>query len=195
MRKHLLIALTGISVLFLGACSQQQPAPQAAPQAQAEYRTTATVKDIMDSMVDPSADEIWESVATVVDASGVHDKYPRTDEEWKTVRRDAIRLLEATNLLQMPGRLVAKHGEKSENPGIELEPEEMEKLINNDRPTFYARAKGLHDAVMESFKAIEAKDKDALLASGAAIDEACEKCHMTYWYPNEAKPVAEQRTQ
>jgi len=149
----------------------------------------------MDSIVDPSADEIWESVATVVDANGIHDKFPQTDEEWKAVRRDAIRLLEATNLLQMPGRQVAKHGEKSENPGIELEPEEMEKLINNDRETFYKRAQGLHDAVMVSFKAIEAKDKEALLSSGAGIDEACEKCHMIYWYPNEPKGLAEQQKQ
>jgi hypothetical protein len=186
-----------LSMLLLGtafACSSNRSTPPAAS-PQTEFRTTATIKDIMDSLVDPSADEIWESVATVVDASGVHDKYPRTDDEWKAVRRDAIRLLEATNLLQMPGRLVAKHGEKSENPGIELEPEEMEKLINDDRATFHKRAQGLHDSVMATFKAIEAKDKDALLASGAAIDEACEKCHMTYWYPNEAKPVAEQRAQ
>src|SRR3954471_9109914 len=95
-----------VSVILLGfalACSPKQPtAPASAAAPQSEFRTTATIKDIMDSLVDPSADEIWESVATVVDAAGVHERYPRTDEEWKTVRRDAIRLLEATNLLQMP---------------------------------------------------------------------------------------------
>jgi cytochrome c556 len=190
MKLHQLIAVIILGFAF--ACSSSQPStPAAAPQP--EFRTTTTIKDIMDSIVDPSADEIWESVATVVDAKGIHEKYPQTDEEWKAVRRDAVRLLEATNLLQIPGRQVAKHGEKSENPGIELEPEEMEKLINNDKATFYARAKGLHDAVMVAFNAIEAKDKDALLSSGAGIDEACEKCHMTYWYPNEAKNLAEQQ--
>src|SRR5215510_1611300 len=102
MKLHFLLSV--LLLAFTSACSSNQSAgPSASPQA--EFRTTATIKDIMDSLVDPSADEIWESVATVVDASGVHDKYPRTDEEWKTVRRDAIRLLEATNLLQMPGRL------------------------------------------------------------------------------------------
>src|SRR5215831_10068611 len=191
MKVHHLISVTLLGFAFACSSNQSVARPPASPQP--EFRTTATIKDIMDSIVDPSSDEIWESVATVVDASGVHDKYPRTDEEWKAVRRDAVRLLEATNLLQMPGRLVAKHGEKSENPGIELEPEEMEKLINNDRATFYKRAEGLHDSVMASFKAIEAKDKDGLLASGAAIDGACEKCHMTYWYPNEKQAQAEQQ--
>jgi len=190
MKLHQFIAVIILGFAF--ACSSNQsPTPPAAPQP--EFRTTTTIKDIMDSIVDPSADEIWESVATVVDAKGIHEKYPQTDEEWKAVRRDAVRLLEATNLLQIPGRMVAKHGEKSENPGIELEPEEMEKLINDDKATFYARAKGLHDAALIAFKAIEAKDKEALLSSGAGIDEACEKCHMTYWYPNEAKNLAEQQ--
>ena len=100
----------------------------------------------MDSIVDPSADELWESVATTVDATGVHDKYPQTDEEWKAVRRDAIRLLEGSNLLLIPGRNVAKPGEKSENPGIELEPQQMEALINQDRATFSQLAHNLHDS-------------------------------------------------
>jgi len=41
---------------------------------------------------------------------------------------------------------------------------------------------------MEALKAVEAKDKDKLLDVGNGIDEACEKCHLQYWYPNENKP-------
>jgi len=187
MRNHLSVA--AIFFFFISACSRPEPVLPASPQP--EFRPTATIKDIMDSIVDPSADELWESVATTVDATGVHDKYPQTDEEWKAVRRDAIRLLEGSNLLLIPGRHVAKAGEKSENPGIELEPEQMEALINQDRATFSQLAHNLHDSVMVSFKAIEARDKEALLASGAGIDEACEKCHMKYWYPNDVRPPDE----
>ena len=85
-----------------------------------EYSTTATIKDIMDSIVDPGADGIWGAVETVVSAKGVEEKQPHTDEEWKEVRRKAIMLLEATNLLQMPGRHVAKPGEKADDPKVEL---------------------------------------------------------------------------
>src|SRR4029078_3650620 len=132
MKAHHVITTILLGVV-LACSSNQPPAPPAGPQP--EFRTTTTIKDIMDSIVDPSADELWESVATTVDATGVHDKYPQTDEEWKAVRRDAIRLLEGSNLLLIPGRHVAKPGEKSENPGIELEPEQMEALINQDRAT------------------------------------------------------------
>lgn len=174
---------------ILTACSASQPPAASSP----EFRPTATIKDIMDAIIDPSADELWEAVATTVDATGIHEKFPQTDEEWKMVRRDAIRLLEGTNLLLIPGRHVAMSGEKSENPGIELEPEEMEVLINNDRETFYKLAHSLHDTVMVSLKAIEARDKDALLESGDEIDQACENCHVKYWYPNEAKNQEEAR--
>jgi hypothetical protein len=40
---------------------------------------------------------------------------------------------------------------------------------------------------MVALKAIDARDKEALLDSGDAIDQACENCHVKYWYPNEAQ--------
>ena len=42
---------------------------------------------------------------------------------------------------------------------------------------------------MDAFKAIEAKDTEGLLNAGDGIDNACEKCHLQYWYPNERKPA------
>jgi len=119
MRSFHWCLLIGSLLLVAAACSPRGP--------QAEYRTTATIKDIMDSMVDPNADYLWESVATIVTAAGTEERAPRTNEDWIALRRHAIPLVEATNLLQMPGRHVAKPGEKSENPGIELGPEEMAK--------------------------------------------------------------------
>ena len=104
------------------------------------------------------------------------------------VRNHAIMLLEATNLLQMPGRHVAKSGEKSENPDVELGPDQIETLINKDRASWINYAHGLHDATMKAFAAIEKKDTEGLLDAGDGIDNACEKCHLQYWYPNERKP-------
>jgi hypothetical protein len=182
---YLSIALTSMLILLLGACAQQTSQQSAAQQTQPEYRTTATIKDIMDSLVDPGADAIWGAVETVVSAKGVEEKQPRTDEEWKEVRRKAIMLLEATNLLQMPGRHVAKPGEKADDPKVELAPEQIEASINKDRAAWMKFAQGLHDATMESFKAIEAKNPEELLNTGDKIDNACENCHKTYWYPDE----------
>jgi hypothetical protein len=186
MRKYGLLALTSVLVFLIGGCAQQK---QAESKTDAEYRTTSTVKDIMDSMVDPGADFIWDAVETVVSAKGVEEKAPHTDEEWKEVRRHAVMLLEATNVLQIPGRHVAKPGEKADDPKVELAPEQIEEKINKDRASWIKFAHGLHDATMEAFKAIEAKDAEALLNSGDGIDNACEKCHLEYWYPGE-KPNA-----
>ena len=185
MRTYLLAGV----LLFGAGCSAQQPQqPQAPPQPQAEYRTTATVKDIMDALVDPGSDYIWDSVETVVSAKGTVEKAPHTDEEWKEVRNHALMLLEATNLLQIPGRHVAKPGEKADDPKVELSPDQIEEAINKDRAAWIKYAHGLHDATMEAFKAIEAKDSEGLLNAGDGIDNACEKCHLQYWYPNENKP-------
>jgi hypothetical protein len=181
-RFHWLFLLT-VTVLIAAACNQTPP-PPAPPQ----FRLTGSIQDIMNSIIDPAADEIWESVATIVSEKGTEERRPRTDEEWAKVRHAAIRVLEGTNLLMMEGRQVAREGFKSENPGIELEPHEMEKLINQDRATFIKLAQGLHDRTMPALKAIDAKNADGLLDAGEGIDQACEACHQKYWYPNSPPP-------
>jgi cytochrome c556 len=164
-------------------CSRQAAQPQ--------YMPTATIKDIMLGLIDPSADAMWESVATIVTASGVEERQPRTEEEWIALRRAALQVVEGSNLLLIPGRIVAPAGDKSENPGIELHPEEIQPLIDNDRATWESRAKGLHDAAVPMLQAIDKRDVAALSAGGEKLDMACEMCHQTYWYPNEPKPPSE----
>jgi hypothetical protein len=167
------------------ACSTSQPAPSAdAPQ----YQPAATVKDLMQSIVDPSADLVWGAVTTVQTATGTIDKMPKTPEEWLKVRHGAVGLSEGANLLMMPGRHVAQPHEKSDTPGVELEPAEMEVLINKDRPAFLERAKALHEAGMAAVAAADAKDPQKLFEVGEQIEQACENCHSHYWYPNEKIP-------
>ena len=175
MQRSFWICIAAVSLLELAACKARRPDP--------EYRPTATVKDIMDSMVDPSADFLWDSVATIISAAGVEERMPRTDQEWTDVHRAAVRLVEATNLLLMGGRHVARPGEKSENPDVELEPEEIEKRINDDRAAWIRLAYGLHDAAMPALRATEVRDAKALFETGDKIDIACENCHLKYWYP------------
>jgi len=184
----------GLSMLvfclaLIAACQGQSPAP-AAPAAPAEptYLPTATIKDLMLSMVDPSADVVWLSVTTIVDEKGLKETMPKSDEEWKKVRHGAIALAEAANLLKMPGRRVAQPGEKSDTPGVELEPEEMDVLIAKDRAAWHERATHLHDAAIDVIGAIDARDGNKVFELGEQIEEACENCHKQYWYPNEVIP-------
>ena len=187
MKRLGIVVIVGVLFIAVSSCTAQQPPPQ--PQApQTDLQATATVKDIMDAFVDPGSDVLWDAVETTVSAKGIEEKAPHTDEEWKNVRNHAIMLLEATNLLQIPGRHVAKAGEKAEDPKVELAPDQIEDMINKDRAKWIGFATKLHDATMESFKAIEAKDAEKLLDTGDGIDNACENCHLQYWYPNERKP-------
>src|SRR5712675_3775844 len=100
--SHLLI----VGLLFCAtACTG--PAP--------EYKTDVTIKDIMDSVVDPNADFVWQSVSTTLTSKGIDEKAPRTNDEWREVRRHTIAIMEATNMLQIPGRRVARPGEKADD--------------------------------------------------------------------------------
>src|SRR5204862_3621174 len=131
-----------------------------------QFRVDATIKDIMDALIDPGADYIWDAVATTVTAKGSVEKYPRTDEEWQEVRRRAIHLMEASNLLLIPGRHVARPGEKAQDPRVELPPDRIEALINDDRAGFTKLAHGLYDSALPVLRPIGTKDKDAVLDAG-----------------------------
>ena len=175
MTRHALLPLF-LALLCLLLCLSCKRKPQA------EYRPTTTIKDLMAGIVDPAADIIWDSVATKMTTKGKEEKAPRTDEEWLIVRRSALQLVEASNLLQIPGRHVAKPGELN-NQGIELQPDQIETLINQDRQAWIAFAHGLHDAATQAVNAADAKDPAKVLESGEQIDNACEHCHQQYWYP------------
>ena len=188
MRERSLMIVV-CAALVAASCQAKQPDPAPAPAvAPPSYTTTATVKDIMLHIVDPAGDMVWNSVQSVIDKGGLHETMPKTDEEWFNVRTGVIQLMEGSNLLMIPGRHVARPGEKSETPGVELEPSEMEELINKDRASWNMRATALHDAAQEVLAAIDAKDPDKVFEIGEHIERACENCHSHYWYPNEKIP-------
>lgn len=175
------------AVAAVSSCQRTAPEAAGAPPVPA-YMPDATIKDLMQNVVDTSADVVWLSVTMVQSHEGLVETKPKNDEEWNKVRGGAITLAEAANLLMIPGRRVARPGEKSETPGVELEPEQMQALIEKDRAAWNRRASALHDAAMAAVRAAEAHDADKLFAVGEQIENACEGCHRQYWYPNEKIP-------
>jgi len=176
--------------LMLAACAQKESAPAAGAEPQVPYRPTASIQDLMMSVVDPSADVLWESVAVISSEKGTEEKQPRTDEEWATVRAHAITLMEAANLLMIPGRSITEPGKKLQDEGTEgnLTAEQIQKLKDEDHVAFASRALALHDAAQAALKAIDEKNAQALSDVGGVIDEACEQCHTKYWYPGQPGP-------
>jgi hypothetical protein len=180
--------LSAGALVAIAGCSQQ-----AAPKLEAlapQYQLTATVHDLMEGLIDPSADTLWDSVAYIASASGVEDREPRTAEEWQAVRTAAVNLIEGANLLSMPGRVVANDPPESPpqpGPG-ELSHADIQKRIDATHEGFVQFAHGLQAAGLEALAAIDAKNAQKLMDSGTTIDNACEACHVTYWYPNQRRP-------
>jgi len=179
------------AVLLLAASlAVAQKKPTATKDGQIQSKVQTTVKDIMDAIVDPSADTIWGAVGTVVDETGVHESSPKSDEDWANMHRAAIRIIEGGNLLTVPGRDVAPPGTKSETPGVELEPAEIAAIIRNKRNSFDAFARALRGMGFEVLTAAEKKDAASLIEIGGRLQDVCENCHQTFWYPNAAQPGA-----
>jgi hypothetical protein len=169
-------------LLLLAACAPKAPA--ATPQQ------LASIQEIMASMVDPSADSLWDAVGSTLTPHGYEDRLPRTDKDWQQVRHWAVTLAEAPNLLVMPGRRVAVPGGKLDDAdvkGIESPPA-IQAAIDKDPAAFAAKARGLQDAGRAAVAAVDARNPAALLAAGGQLDTACESCHLKYWYPNAPRP-------
>jgi hypothetical protein len=195
MRRQFAAALSGAvlcaAVLGLVAPSSLAVAQQKAAKARADgdHQTYSTIKDLMDSIIGPSADVIWKAGGTITDSQGVQDQAPKAEEEWHNVRRAAIRIIEGGNLLLMPGREAAGPGDKSKAPGVELEGAEVGALIKKKRRNFDASAKALQGLGSELLKATEAKNVDSLDEIGGRMEEVCESCHKTFWYPGDQPPT------
>lgn len=182
------LVLSAAVILSIAGCLRQtasKPEPSV-PQ----YQLTATVQDLMEGLIDPSADTLWDSVAYIAGDSGIEDRQPRTAEDWQAVRTGAVNLIEAANLLSMPGRVVANDAPNDPpqpRPG-ELSHTEIQTRIDATHEVFVQFARGLQAAGSEALKAIDARNAQALMDSGTTIDNACEACHVTYWYPNQRRP-------
>jgi hypothetical protein len=182
MRRQIAAALcvAALGVIALSSASSK---------AARDRQVYSTIKDVMESMIDPSADTLWGAAGTVIDKQGTQDLSPKTQEQWLDVRRAAVRIIEGANLLMMPGREAAPAGTKSEVPGVELEPAEITALIKKKRKSFDAFAKALQALGLEARQASEAKNVPLLEDIGGRMEDVCEGCHQTFWYP-QAKQAA-----
>lgn len=119
------------------------------------FQATANMKDLMNNVLDPAADGIWEAVGTVITADGTFEKAPATDDEWAGVRAAAIQLAESGNLLMLPSR-------------------------SSGSEEWIAQAKAMIDVSNRAIKIIDARDKDALFTVGGDIYDVCTNCHRQF---------------
>ncbi len=167
-------------VLLVGHARAAEPAPK-------------TIQSIMDTVVDPSADALWESAGTVVTAKGAKPHAPFTPEAWAKARALALKVADGAKLLQTR-RPVGENGHwalaDASTPGIRTAAQ-IESDIARNPKKFYTAAARLQRTAQDAADALGRRDVDAFLDAGARIDAACEACHAAYWYPrNPPRPLA-----
>ena len=141
----------------------------------------------MQSEVDASADAIWDSVETTISKHGEQVRQPRTSEEWAVVRRHAIVLVEAGNLLVVGGRRLSAAPFPAEATGA-LDSVQIEQRIAANRQAFDQFALALRSTARDMLHDIDTKDPTALVKDGGALDAICEACHLRFWYPDQLIP-------
>ena len=148
-----LLFVSGIGfVIASGRTARSAPAAAAAVPAAAPV---ATVRHVMQGITMPAAATIWDSVSTVVDAAGVHENQPRTDEEWAVVEANAAVLIESANMMLAESRAV-------------------------DRGDWVKFANMLRDSATTALTAAQKKDPQGILAVGEVINRSCDACHERY---------------
>jgi len=173
-----------VASLAAVSCTETEAPPEpAAEQNSGEFLPDATVREIMESMMSPAAEAIWDSVAFVSTEEYTIDAKPETAEDWQQLRRQAVTMAEAANALLIPGRRIGSSGEPADDPEHELSPDEMQTMIDNNRAAWVGFAHAMHAQAMETIRIIDAKSVDGLSDVGGTIDAACEGCHLQFWYP------------
>jgi hypothetical protein len=122
------------------------------------------ISDIMNSMMVPSSNTVWNAVGVSTDATGVHESRPETDEEWNKVFHAAVQLAEVSNLLLVPGRERCVGGA----------------IPPQYRVDFGRKAREMQEAANIAIIAARKHDADGLAEAGERIDVACDACHEKY---------------
>jgi hypothetical protein len=141
--------LTTLCIVLLAGCGEP-PKPAAAP-----IQPVLTMKQLMEWVIDPAADAVWESVKSVSTEQGTKETAPQTDEQWEAVRHGAATLHESALLLTLEGRA-------------------------RDRDEWTKAARRLREAADEALKAVAAKNPQAVFDAGGRIYNACSACHRRY---------------
>ena len=192
-----LISVAGL--LFLGVftfslCSKPAPAesPSLAAPLLSEMTPVVSVKELMENMIDPIADNIFDAVWWDNDRQGRRASIGRqTDEDWEKVKTGAVTLAEGIYLLKVP-RPFAPAGDVNNSLGPnppELSPTEIKAKIDKDPVLWIAKIQALRNVSLEVLEIVKKKDADALWQAGGDLDEACEACHLEYWYPGDKATV------
>jgi hypothetical protein len=154
----------------------------AEPGAAEVAASDASLSEIMATIVMPAADVLWNAVAVDVTATGTVLTAPETEADWQRVRNSAELLAAVTDKL-LNESLPVSNAEPTEPPPGELGAAQIASLKKENWQAWTAHVYVLHEVAASALKIIDAKDTEGLSEVGGTLDEACESCHLQFWYP------------
>jgi hypothetical protein len=181
-----LLALAA-AIAATAVVTRRSAPPSEAPAAANLYQPVGSIRSIMEGIVEPTSDVIYQSVAVIATASGTVEHVPRTDEEWARVEHNALALAESANLLKMPRIVATPEEEKEPVQEGALTPKEIGVRIDANRAEWNTLVDGLLKAALRARDAASKHDMEGLYDVGGVIDAACETCHIKLWYPDAVK--------
>ena len=202
-----LVSLAGLfflAALALSECSRPAaPPPSAAANAPTslfpaligDMKAVVSVKELMEYMIDPIADNIFDAVQWRTTPRGFVETRPKTDEDWEKVQIGAVTMAEGIYLLKVP-RPFAPEGDVNNSTGPnppELSPTQIKAKLDRDPVLWNAKIEALRNVGLEIMEIAKKKDGDKLFEAGGDLDEACESCHLEYWYPGDKAAVDEDK--
>ena len=100
----ILVAYSGLSGCQKNEVTAAMPAPAPAaapapPPPPPPFQIMASIQELMDAIIDPSADALWDSVSITTTAKGTVFQQPHSDEEWQEARRHAVALIDTRVLV------------------------------------------------------------------------------------------------
>jgi hypothetical protein len=202
-RLSCLSSLSCLVVIALSACSSPKPSapPQSAPalpapvspqQLWGDLRPVVSVKELMRDMIDPASDFIFDAVKVVMSSHGTVETVPRTEKDWEKIRIGAVTIAEGVYLLKIP-RPFAPPGDENNSSGpepTELSPAQIKAKLDADPVLWNAKIEALRNVGLEVMEIVKQKKVSELWEAGDNLDQACENCHLEYWYPGD-KPLLE----
>jgi hypothetical protein len=146
-----------------------------------------SVKELMRDLIDPIADNIFDAVSVIVTKGGEEEKAPKTDEDWQRIRTGAVGIAEGAELLRIR-RPFAPAGDLNNSTGpdpAELSPDQITAKVEKDPVEWNARVEAMRNVGLEVIDIVKRKDARELWDAAENLEEACENCHRSYWYPGE----------
>jgi hypothetical protein len=125
----------------------------------------ATIADLMEGIVEPTAAKLFEIGGKQATAAGIETIVPADDEEWSIAVHNATAIAEVANIL--------KSLEPRAKEGDGVDPRVKE-------PDFVKQSQAMYDAAMEIRKHAEEKNPPAVFDAGGRLYEACTNCHLKY---------------